>query len=341
MALFGLMSVAGVIIVGILLLVGGSKPVLSSSAAVRLTATQVTPLPSTFAMATMHGSDYELGIYSAKTGAVVRRLGSFPSRTFTNNGLAYAPNGRAVYFTLIPEGRSRSKRFVLRLMRLDVASRRSTFVADGTQPTLNQAGTELAYGAFPHGLAVRDLRTGRTRTIALGQLDSAANIMAGTVGWLGDGTDIAVVPAATPWDLMGKEPKFRWCGTSQRHSVMVFVHVPPAPAALTATCVHVPGLMLDGRVAIAADPAGAHSVLVTASALHGRTLVERVFQNGASRQVVSIPDSLPIAFDATGTHLLYLEGHSPPTLTEARISADRIVSGPWRNRNIRLGAGAW
>ena len=329
------------LVAGVVLLLGSGRSAALSNVTVGPAAAQEAPSPRTFALATMHGTGYQLGIYSAKSGAIVRRLGNFSSRTFTNNGLAYSPDGRAVYYTLIPRRRARSQVFVLRLTRLDVATRRSTFVASGAQPALNPAGTELAYGAFPRGVAVRDLRTGLTRTVALDQLDSAANIMAGTVGWLGNGTDVAIVPAATAWDLMGKQPDFRWCGTSQRHSVIVFVHVPPAPAALTAKCVHVPGLALNGRVAIGPDPAAPNSILVTASALHGRTRIEQISQDGASRLVATISDSLPIAFDADGTHLLYLAGHKPPALTEAKISAGRIINGPWRDRNIGLGAGSW
>ncbi len=44
----------------------------------------------------------EISLYSSTTGAIVRRLASFSGETFTNNDLAYAPDGSAVYFTLIP-----------------------------------------------------------------------------------------------------------------------------------------------------------------------------------------------------------------------------------------------
>ena len=45
-----------------------------------------------------------------------------------------------------------------------------------------------------------------------------------------------------------------------------------------------------------------------------------------------IPDSLPMSFDPSGTHLLYLAGHKPPKLTEATISDGRLVHGPWSKR---------
>ena len=102
-----------------------------------------------------------------------------------------------MYFTLIPPG----KRAVsLRLMRLDTATGRQTFIARGAQPALSEDGTRLAYGAWPQGLAVRDLATGQTRKIRLVALGQAAELMNASIGWLGDGSDIAIVPSPTIWD---------------------------------------------------------------------------------------------------------------------------------------------
>ncbi len=295
--------------------------------------------PSKFVGVASRGLGYELEAYSARTGAPIRQLGRFSWRTFTNNGLAISPNGRGVYFTLIP--RHRSRPFALRLMRLDLVTRRRSFVTDGAQPALNESGTELAYATFPTGLAVRDLRTGRTRAIALSQLDNAANVEAGAIGWLSDGSDVAIVPSGTAWDLMGKPPKERWCGTSQKTGVIVFVHVPPPPAALDARCIRVPRALMGGRVVVAPDPASARSALVATTGASAGTLVEQISRSGAIEKVVSIPDSLPIAFDTSGDHLLYLKGHQTPTLMEATIRPGRVVNGPWRDRNIGVGAAAW
>jgi hypothetical protein len=77
-----------------------------------------------------------------------------------------------VYFTLIPQHASRH--FSLRVIRLDVATGRQTFIADGAQPATSGDGTQLAYGASPRGMAVWDLATGQTRTIGLAQLGRAA-----------------------------------------------------------------------------------------------------------------------------------------------------------------------
>lgn len=87
-------------------------------------------------------------------------------------------------------------------------------------------GTQLAYVASPRGLS--DLTTGQTRTIALCQLGAIANLLNATIGWLGDGWDIAIVPAPTAWDLVGRPPRLHWCATTQLHAVIVFVHVSAA-----------------------------------------------------------------------------------------------------------------
>lgn len=280
-----------------------------------------------------------MSVYSATTGAIVRRLASFSDKTFTNNGLAYASDGRAVYFTLIPPHHAR--RFSLRVMRLDVGTGRQSFIAHGAQPALSNDGTQLAYAASPRGLAVRDLATGQTRTIALRQLGPAADLLNATIGWLGDGSDIAVVPAPTAWDLVGRPPRLRWCETSQRHAVVVFVHVPAPPAPLTADCVHLTGHALTGGIAVATSPTSPRSLLLATDAAGDQTVVEQITTSGATRRILTIPKSLPLSFDPSGTHLLYLVGHHQPMLTEGTISNGKLIPGSWGESLADLGAAAW
>jgi hypothetical protein len=297
--------------------------------------------PPTFVVVTDGGLGLrsQMSVYSSITGDLVRPLASFSDKAFTNNGLAYAPDGSAVYFTLIPQHNAR--RFSLRLMRLNVATGHETFVAEGAQPALSNDGTQLAYGASPRGLAVRDLASGQTRTIGLGQLGTAANLLNATIGWLGDGSDIAIIPAPTPWDLVGRPPKLHWCGTTQTRAVIVFVHVPAPPAPMTADCVHLAGRALDGSVALTGDSASPANVLAATDSYGDKTRVERIAETGAISRVLTIPNSLPLSFDPTGTHLLYLVGHSPPALTEASIANGQLINGPWRNPHLRLEALAW
>jgi type IV secretory pathway ATPase VirB11/archaellum biosynthesis ATPase len=89
-----------------------------------LTSASVPAPPPTFVVVTQEGRQFrsQMSIYSSTTVAIVRRLASFSEKTFTNNGLAYAPDGSAVYFTLIPQRKTHG--FSLRVMRLDVATGR-------------------------------------------------------------------------------------------------------------------------------------------------------------------------------------------------------------------------
>jgi hypothetical protein len=99
----------------------------------------------------------ELSLYSASTGARIEQLATFRPNAFTGNGLAETSDGSAVYFTLIPRGPRHP--FALKLMRIDVATRRQALVAYGWQPAVSDDGRHLAYGAVPRGLSVRDLAT--------------------------------------------------------------------------------------------------------------------------------------------------------------------------------------
>jgi hypothetical protein len=292
-----------------------------------------TSLP-TFVAVTPSG---KMALYSSLTGARVKTLATLPSNAFTDNDLAYAPDGSSVYFTLIPPRRKRA--FSLRLMRLDVKTGRQSFVADGAQPALSNDAKQLAYGAFPQGLAVRDLATGGTRTIALTQLGKSAELLNASIRWLADGSDVAIVPSAAAWDLMGTPPKLRWCGTSQSRPVVVFVHVPSPPAPLTAVCVHLAGPALGGLVVLGGSPTFPHAVLI-ATDVGDKTIVEKVTQTGMVTPMLNIPDSLPQSFDPSGTHLLYVAGHKPPLLTEATITNGKLTSGPW-HESANLGALAW
>jgi hypothetical protein len=291
------------------------------------------PLP-TFVVV---NSNMNMSVYSSVTGAHVRTLASFSPSVFTNNGLAYAPDGSAVYFTLI--SRHRTQRFSLRLMRLEVASGRQTFVADGAQPAISNDGKQLAYGAAPQGLAVRDLATGQTRTIALKQLGQAAELGNASIHWLGDGSTVAIVPSGTAWDLVGKPPKLSWCGISQSHPVIVFVHVPPSSGRLTETCVQLSRTAVAGAVVLGSTQAAPNNLLLASSA-GGKTVVDKVTQTGAVTSELTISNSLPLSFDPSGTHLLYIAGHRPPKLTEATLGNGQLIAGPWRNK-LDLGAATW
>ena len=277
---------------------------------------------------------WSIGLYSPATGVLDRHLGSIPERTFTSNGLALAPDASAVYFTSIPD--HPRKRFYLRLMRLDVASRRQTFMADGAQPAISADGGELAYAAFPHGLAVRDLATGHTRTIGLeAYLGHQSELVDASIAWLGDGSDVAVVPSAPAWDLVGRPPPpAHWCGTTDIHPVVVFVHVPAPPEPLTATCARLGDAQLGPPAVLGGSQAKPLS-LTAAVEQRGSMDIELISQTGAITPISKTRDSLPLAFDPTGAHIMYLVGHNPPVLWEATIAEGEPID------RVRLRGRGW
>ncbi len=283
---------------------------------------------------------WDMSLYSSRSGTLTRRLASFPELSFTNNGLALTPDGKEVYFTLIP--RHAGRRFYLRLMRIDVATRGEVQVAEGAQPAVSDDGTQLAYATFPHGLAVRDLTAGTTRTISLvAELGEQADLLDGAVTWLADGSDIAIVPSAPARALVGHHPpRARWCGTTAAHAVVVFVHVPAEPAPLTARCAHVAGKPLSPAIALGANTAAPTSLLIATDSHGDSTQLERIAQTGATTRLLTIRNSLPLAFDSTGNHLMYLVGHRPPRLWEATI-ADGHLTDRSRLHGHNWGPIAW
>ena len=324
--------VALVVLVGLAVIVGPS-----------ITGASVPAPPSRFVSIIQdqgNGFRWQMSLYSSQTGKLSRSLASFSQSSFTNNGLALAPSGNAVYFTLIP--RHAGRRFGLRLMRFDVETRRQTLIADGAQPAISDDGTQLAYATFPHGLAVRELASGQTRKIGLAaQLGRQADPLKAAVVWLGDGTDVAIIPSPPAWDLVRRQPSpAHWCGTTSSHAVIVLVHVPTPPAPLTADCVRLAGPAMIGAIALAASPTSPTSVLVATDGPGDSTRVEQIADTGKTEHLLTIRSSLPVAFDPSGTHLMYLIGHSPPTLWQATIT-DGHLTNRLRLPKHNWGAIAW
>jgi hypothetical protein len=309
--------------------------------------TPSSPMPPRTFVAAYSGPGDALGftvsLFSATTGRATRRLASFGA-DFTDNGLAIAPDRASVYFTLIPAQGTVDRG--LRLMKLDVASGRQTFVARGSQPAISAAGTELAYGAAPEGIAVRELGSGTTRTLSLRPLlGAAANLLDTPMTWLANGSEVAFIaraPAvAAGAGAAGANVQRGSCEVGTGGASVVFVHVPPPPAALSARCIKVAMAAVAGGTAIlSGSEAHPGSLLIAAAGLH-TTTVERIEETGAVTRVLSFGASLPMALDPTGTQLLYLVGHRPPSLWEATITPGHLIHRRRLIANSKLDALAW
>ncbi len=318
----------------------------SLTRAVTAPAAAVLAPPPAFVGVTASGLRSELSLYSSSTGAVVRPPASF-GRLFTDNGLAITPDGGTVYFTLIPPRRALGS-LGLRLMALDVATGRPTMVADGAQPALSDDGSQLAYAAAPRGLAVRDLATGRTRTISLvAQIGaSAADLLDTELTWLGDGTDVAFVAMPQVWYAATTSPatspatrRRGSCGLAAGDAVVVFVHVPPPPGRLSARCVHLRGYVPPAET-IGGDAASPASLLV-ADLVGRRAQVRLIGPTGADTPVADLGDVVPFGFDPSGEQIMYLVGHTPPALWEATIADGRLTARRELIADAMFGALAW
>lgn len=284
-----------------------------------------------------------LGLYSTRSGRLVRRLATFGQR-FTNNGLAVSPRDTAVYFTLIPHGRWRS----LKLMRLDLATDRRTFVGDGEQPAINDRGTELAFSTGVQDVAVRDLASGATRTLSLAHvLDFRIDPLNTSLVWLADGTTLAVLPAeraiaavAGPQTTKSKGG----CRPGMHRRPILFIHVPAPPAPLSARCqIFSAGpsspIASSGGI-LTSSPAQASAVWIANS--NGRSgTIEQITQAGRTKRILNLGRGvLPVAIDRSAQHILYIKGH-PPALWEAMISRDRLRDAHRLVSHSRFETAAW
>ncbi len=197
------------------------------------------------------------------------------------------------------------------------------------------AGARLAYTTGPAAaeVAVRNLATGRTRTIDLARLiGPSRNLVDSPIAWLADGSD--VVAAAQPIPIAAERD-----GTGGTHvgargaerdscnaaapfaACLVVIHVPPAGGQLSAHMVMVPGIGGDWIDVIGGDAAAARSLLIAGLRGHN-TLVDRV------------------AFDPLGSQLLYIAANATG-LWDAGIAAGHLVAPRLLLRNPRVGAIAW
>lgn len=294
------------------------------------------PAPRVFVLAQpAAGSRTVLAIRSAATGAVVRKLRSF-GEDFTNNGLALSPDGREVYFTLIPRARSSSN---LLIERLDVRSGVLSLVAHGWEPSLSPNGRSLAFiSGRSERVEVEDLATRRTRGIGVDRLLGRGHVLAELPpAWLGDNQTFALL--VTRPALLVSSPAQAAAQTSQPIR-MIVVHAPP-DQPLSAEGVLVAGL---GRNPDVLGDGSASRTLIAASLTPGGPVLDRLRLSAGSAgacRLVSFRGGLVLGFDQSGRRLLYLVGSNPPELWRATIEGKRLIDARRLLKNADLGAVAW
>lgn len=319
---------------------GGNAP----ARGIRLTPARATGrpprTPPVFASIS-EGSGYEFNlelrsVASGQVTKVLRRLGS----SWTNNGFALSPDGRYLYFTLIPQSRGWNS---LLLEQISTPTHRRRLVGRGEQPAVSTNGRLLAYATGESRSArivVRDLASGAERSINVFRLlGSKSDMLNASLAWLGDGRQLAVFEAccATLDALRGSSA--RSAGYAS-HLIVVSV---ARHGGMTARRVVRPGATQTPE-SVGTDSARPDSLLVASLIRGDRTAVDRLTvgsSHATLRRVLTIAQTQVLGFDPTGRKLLYLVGHRPPNLWTATIENHHLIHRRLLIRNPKLDAVAW
>jgi WD40 repeat protein len=281
-------------------------------------------------------SGYDIQIMSATTGALVKDLGAVSG--YTSDGLAISPDGQDVYLTVHTQ-------FSLEVERITVANDQETFIADGEQPSVSPNGRFLAFATGPAAkeLDVWDLSSGAVRSINLSHLlGNQTDLFQAPITWLGNGSEIAVVPGGIASDLMSNTslpttPES--CGAvSVTDTCLIVVHAKVGDR-LTAR-----RLVLKGVSDVDVTGATGTSDLEMVAYEGHHTFICKADLKGNSGDFVrlfALKVTLPFAFDPRGTQLLYLVGHNPVALWRTQLTRHRLENAKRLNANARLAAIAW
>jgi hypothetical protein len=309
----------------------------------RASETPLTP-PVFAAVSSAEGSESSVELRSVATGRVVSVLGHLGG-SWTNNGFAFSPDERFVYFTLIPKS---SRWQSLLLEQLSVATHRRRLIADGEQPSVSSNGRFLAHVSGEGrsaAIVVRDVASNRRRALNLARLVGPKNDMLNAaVAWLGDGTQLAVFEAccAIAASTTGAPARSRGSSAASNGLHLIVVSV-PRHGSLSARRVVLPGATQMPQ-SVGTDATRPNSLLVSWLIGGDRAAVERLTisrSRATLGRVLTIAHSLVVSFDASGRQLLYLLGHSPPNLWTATINDHQLDHRHLLVKNPSLDALAW
>ena len=279
--------------------------------------------PPAFAGEVLSSSDSAwIKMFSPVTGRVVRSVAALG--TGTGNGFALSPDSRSVYLVRVSHRQ-------IRIQRISVATGRKSFVAVGAQPAVSPDGHFLAYatGRLSSELAVRNLVSGRTRTVDLTRLiGSGSSLIGGQIAWLGSGTQVAAIPSgnvvaqAADGRSAAAGPD-RFCASATRLCLIV---VDLSAGRIRARRIVIPGL---NPSLMSGDLTRNRSLRMVATRAGGPPSVDEVTISGSGASVTHLanfpPGALAVAFAPAGDRILYLAGHRPVALSVATIRDGRLA----------------
>jgi hypothetical protein len=258
---------------------------------------------------------------SPSSGVVTETLGQL-GQPLTNNGIAESPDGKNIYVTLIGKKQ-------LYIEQISTVTKKQTFFADGVEPAVSPDDRYVAYSAGPDDtkiLAVKSLSTGRTSSVNLSSLlGSSTSLMTGTITWLGNGSDIVVMPSPDAVATASIAPPAadstpRSCRDVPQAVCLIVVHLNTSDDVLTSHLVTVSGI--SGNFNVIAGAGEYPSTLVMAAWGEKTNLYDMTLAGSTVHvtHLVTLPAVLPVAFDLVGSHLFYISGHGPAELWIAKMT---------------------
>jgi hypothetical protein len=302
------------------------------------------------AVSSTHGSPARVELISPSTGRVAKVV----AQVSTGNGFAFSPDLKSLYVVGPVRG-------TVEIRRISVATGKASFVADGAYPAVSPSGRYLAYatGRQFSSVAVRDLRTGRTRVTDLRPLlGSGGNLLnEGGITWLGNGNELVVVPgiaasfaaagtaagaaagtaagaaAGTAAGAAAGSAAGAIGGTAGRALAppgrQAYIVVKLGPDGLAARQIVVPDPYQEPFQVVSGDLSQPRAFLVARIGFGAAGTITRVSLRGTgyrTQVVARLPASvMPVVMAPHGDRVLYLVGHAPPVLWTAAISNGRLT----------------
>lgn len=240
---------------------------------------------------------------SPRTGRVVKVVAGVS----TGNGFALSPDAKDVYVVT-------TAGHAVEIRRISVATGKATVVADGAYPAVSPDGRYLAYatGSRFSKVAVRDLRTGRTRVIELRSLlGNGGNFLnQGQVTWLGDGSELIAVPGITASEAAAKIParassaSAGMAGSDQLPpGKQTLIVIKVRPDGLAARRIVVPDPYQDPFLVISGDLSQERAVLIARMGYAAAGTITRVSLRGdgcQARVVARLPPRDHAGHDRAG-----------------------------------------
>jgi hypothetical protein len=259
------------------------------------------------------GTQSQVRLISPEDGQLVKQ---FP-RVSTGNGFAVSPDGKSVFVVQLA-------RRVIGIDQISVGTGKVTFLVPGAYPAVSPDSRYLGYatGSEFTEIAVRDLRTGATRSIDLSrQIGRGGTFLnQGTVLWLGSRALLAV-PGMQAIAASAGAP-----AAAQDQAAFV---ISVGPRGLSEREVVLPSRWDSGITVLGPDLAQPGSFLGAVMGWKSPGSVSRLTVSGGrvtGHQIAPLPPgAMPVAIAPDGDRVLYLLGHTRPALWVAAIRDGRLT----------------